>query len=145
MQPTKHLILLGGPTASGKTKLAIELARELGTEVLNADSRQFYRQMRIGTAVPSDEELAAAPHHFIQSHDAAMPLSAADYETQALPLSEDLFKTKDTLVVCGGSGLYLQALSEGLDPLPPADLAYRAELEELFKKEGVAALAALLK
>lgn len=145
MQPTKHLILLGGPTASGKTKLAIEIARELGTEVINADSRQFYRQMRIGTAVPTEEELAAAPHHFIQSHDAAQPLSAADYEAQALPLTKDLFKSKDTLVVCGGSGLYLQALAEGLDPLPPADPAYRNELEELFKKAGVEALAALLK
>jgi len=145
MQPKKHLILLGGPTASGKTKLAIELAHALDTEVLNADSRQFYRQMRIGTAVPSEAELAAAPHHFIQSHDAAQPLSAADYEKQALPLTKDLFQSKDTLVVCGGSGLYLQALAEGLDPLPPADPAYRAELEALFKKEGVNALAAILK
>lgn len=145
MESKKHLILLGGPTASGKTKLAIQLAHELNTEVINADSRQFYQQMRIGTAVPSEEELAAVPHHFIQSHDAAQPLSAADYETQALPLIKSLFKEKDILVVCGGSGLYLQALAEGLDPLPPADLEYRRTLEDLFKSEGVDALAALLK
>lgn len=145
MESKKHLILLGGPTASGKTKLAIQLAHELNTEVINADSRQFYKQMRIGTAVPTKEELAAAPHHFIQSHDAAQPLSAADYETQALPLTKTLFKDKDIVVVCGGSGLYLQALAEGLDPLPPADPEYRRTLEDLFKSEGVDALASLLK
>jgi len=144
-QNKKHLIILGGPTASGKTKLAIAIAQALGTEVLNADSRQFYQQMRIGTAVPTEEELASAPHHFIQSHDAAHPLSAADYETQALKLTKKLFKKHDILVVCGGSGLYLQALASGLDPLPPADPAYRLELEEIFKKEGVDALAAIMK
>lgn len=140
----KYLILIGGPTASGKTRLAIELAKALHTEILNADSRQFYREMSIGTAVPSEEELAAVPHHFIQSHAADKPLSAADYEEEAMPLTEELFKKHDTLIVCGGSGLYLQALAEGLDPLPPADPKYREELERILQEEGLPVLAAML-
>ncbi|MDX5321773.1 MAG: tRNA (adenosine(37)-N6)-dimethylallyltransferase MiaA [Bacteroidota bacterium] len=140
----KKLIVLGGPTASGKTKLAIELAKALHTEIINADSRQFYQEMSIGTAVPSAEELAEVKHHFIQSHSAETPLSAMDFEEQAMPLVEELFKQHDYVIVCGGSGLYLQALAEGLDPLPPADLEYREQLEAQLAQEGVQSLAAML-
>lgn len=141
----KHLILIGGPTASGKTALAIELAAHLKTVIFNADSRQFYKEMTIGTAVPSKEELAAVPHFFIQSHSVDTPLSAADFEEEAFEELEKQFLIYDTIVLCGGSGLYLQALAHGLDPLPPADLTYREELENILKKEGVIALAHLLK
>ena len=138
------LIVIGGPTASGKTQLAIELAERLQTEIINADSRQFYKEMSIGTAVPSPEELKRVPHHLIQSHTVQQPLSAADFEEAALPLLRKLFKQHEQVILCGGSGLYIKALAEGLDPLPPADEAYRKELELLLEKEGVEALANLL-
>ncbi|MBI1221302.1 MAG: tRNA (adenosine(37)-N6)-dimethylallyltransferase MiaA [Bacteroidetes bacterium] len=143
-QHSKFLILIGGPTASGKTRLAIDLAREFKCEIINADSRQFYKEMTVGTAVPSGEELQMAPHHFIQSHSIKNPLSAADFEEEAIPLLEKLFKTQDLVIACGGSGLYLQALAEGLDPLPPANEEYREELESILKQEGIQKLAEML-
>lgn len=144
-QQNKRLILIGGPTASGKTELSIRLAQHFKTVILNADSRQFYKEMCIGTAVPNPDQLAAVPHYFIQSHPVTSPLSAADFETEALDKLDELFSEHDTIIVCGGSGLYLQALASGLDPLPPGDPVYRSELEDLLKLQGVEALAALIR
>lgn len=145
LKKNKRVILIGGPTASGKTELAIQLALHYNTVIFNADSRQFYKEMSIGTAVPSKEELASVPHYFIQSHPVTEPLSAADYEEEALAKLEECFLTQDTVIICGGSGLYLQALATGLDPLPPADPEYREKLEEILKKDGVDTLAQRLK
>lgn len=141
----KQVILVGGPTASGKTELAIQLALHFNTVIFNADSRQFYKEMRIGTAVPSQEQLAAVPHFFIQSHEVSHPLSAADYEKEALQKLEEQFLQHDVVIVCGGSGLFLQALASGLDPLPPADPEYREKLEGILKNDGVDTLAQRLK
>jgi tRNA dimethylallyltransferase len=114
----KKLIVIGGATATGKTALAIRLAQQLATEILSADSRQFYREMSIGTAKPSPEELAAAPHHFIDTHSVANDYSVGDFERDALECLEKIYVTKDVAILVGGSGLYLRAVCEGLDKFP---------------------------
>lgn len=136
-EPVKKLIVVVGPTAIGKTALAIKLANHFATEIISADSRQFFREMEIGTAKPSSEELAAAPHHFINSHSVSTFFSTGDFETEALALSDDLFKSHDYLVMVGGSGLYINAVCNGLDDLPDTDLTIRAELKELLKLQGL--------
>lgn len=135
-----HLILIGGPTASGKTDLAIALAQHLNTVILSADSRQFYRELRIGNARPDAEELAAAPHYFIADRSVEAPLSAGAYAREALALLEDIYRRHDTAIVVGGSGLYLKALTEGLDEFPEVPAAVRAQLEALYQQKGLAAL-----
>src|ERR1700748_1347117 len=102
----KTLIVIAGPTAVGKTAAAIELAKKLNTEIISADSRQFYREMAIGTAKPSPEELAQVKHHFIDSHAITENFSVGDFETQGLALLEDIFKKHDAAILVGGSGLY---------------------------------------
>lgn len=102
----------------GKTAIAIALAKRLGTEIVSADSRQCYREMSIGTAKPSEEELSAVKHHFIDIHSVTTALDAADYETLALGYLQNIFATHDAAVVCGGTGLYIKALCEGLDTMP---------------------------
>ena len=114
----KTLISVVGPTAIGKTALAIGLAKAFNTEILSADSRQFYKEMSIGTAVPSKEELQAAKHHFIQNISIKQEYSVGDFEKDALNLLEELFKTKDMVILVGGSGLYVDALTKGLDEFP---------------------------
>lgn len=114
----KKLIVIGGATATGKTALAIRLANQLGTEILSADSRQFYREMRIGTAKPSPAELAAAPHHFIDFLSVTEPYSVGDFERDALACLERIFSQHETAILVGGSGLYLRAVCEGLDKFP---------------------------
>src|SRR5690606_18561718 len=109
------LISIIGPTAIGKTPLSIKLAQAFNTEILSADSRQFYREMRIGTAAPTPEELAAAPHHFIHHISIEDDYSVGDFERDALALTEGLFEDKEVLVLVGGSGLYVKSLLEGLD------------------------------
>lgn len=102
----------------GKTAIAIALAKRLGTEIVSADSRQCYREMSVGTAKPSAEELREVKHHFIDTHSVTTALDAADYETLALGYLQDIFATRDAAVVCGGTGLYIKALCEGLDTMP---------------------------
>ena len=136
----KHLIVIGGPTASGKTALAIRLARHFGTEILSADSRQFYREMCIGTAKPSGQELAEAPHHFINSLSIHEPYSVGDYERGALDCLARLFEKRDVAILSGGSGLFVKALCEGLDEFPEVPLRLREEVEALFLEKGLAAL-----
>ncbi|WAC40445.1 tRNA (adenosine(37)-N6)-dimethylallyltransferase MiaA [Pedobacter sp. SL55] len=133
----KTLIVVVGPTAIGKTALAIELAKHFNTEIISADSRQFFREMSIGTAKPSEEELAAAPHHFVNSHSVTQLFSTGDFEVQALALMDKLFVRHDVLVMVGGSGLYINAVCNGLDEMPDIDLAIRERLNQQFLNEGI--------
>lgn len=135
--PIKTLIVVVGPTAIGKTDLAIKLAQHYQTEIISADSRQFFKEMEIGTAKPSAEELAAAPHHFINSHSIKTLFSTGDFEVQALKRIESLFKHHNTLIMVGGSGLYIDAVCKGLDKLPEIDLNIREQLNQQFNNEGI--------
>lgn len=136
--PTLHIIL--GPTAVGKSDYAVAEAFRVGSPVVSCDSRQFYREMRIGTARPSEAQLAAVRHYFIADRSVTQPCSAGAFELEALALLEELFKEHDTVVMAGGSGLYIDALCKGLDDFPEADPALRAELSQRLRDEGVAAL-----
>ena len=133
----KTLIVIVGPTAIGKTSLAIELANFYHTEIISADSRQFFREMNIGTAKPSKEELAAARHHFIDSHSVNTLFSTGDFEIEALKLIDQLFKMHDVLIMVGGSGLYIDSVCKGLDKLPEIDLNIREQLNQQFANEGI--------
>jgi len=133
----KTLIVIVGPTAIGKTALAIQLAQHYGTEIISADSRQFFREMYVGTAKPSAEELAAVPHHFIDSHSVKTLFSTGDFEVQALRLIGQLFEKHDQLIMVGGSGLYIDAVCKGLDDLPETDLQIREQLNQQLATEGL--------
>jgi tRNA dimethylallyltransferase len=137
---TKYLIVIGGPTASGKTAMAIELARAFSTEIVSADSRQFYREMRIGTARPTEAELAQARHHFIADRSVTEPLSAGAFEREALVVLDRIFAEHPVAILVGGSGLYLRAVTEGLDEFPTVPPAITAELEQLYARAGLPAL-----
>ena len=141
--PTLHIIL--GPTAVGKTDYAVAEALRVGSPVVSCDSRQFYRELRIGTARPSPEQLAAVRHYFIADRSVTEPCSAGGYEIEALQLLERLFREHDTVVMAGGSGLYIDALCNGLDDFPEADPELREQLSERLRTEGVAALRAELR
>ena len=141
----KTLVVVVGPTAVGKTATAILLAQHFNTEILSADSRQFYREMSIGTAKPDAEELAAAPHHFINSHSIAQEYSAGDFERDALKLLDELFLTKDTVIMVGGSGLFVRAVCEGLDDLPKAPEGVRDALNKAFEENGLGPMKARLR
>ena len=141
--PTLHIIL--GPTAVGKTDYAIAEALRVGSPVVSCDSRQFYQEMRIGVARPSEAQLAQVPHYFIADRSVTEPCSAGGYEIEALSLLERLFRDHDTVVMAGGSGLYIDALCNGLDDFPDADPEIRAQLSERLRTEGVAALRADLR
>ncbi|HMI03606.1 MAG TPA: tRNA (adenosine(37)-N6)-dimethylallyltransferase MiaA [Pedobacter sp.] len=137
MASDQTLIVIAGPTAIGKTALAIRLAQHFSTEIISADSRQFFREMEIGTAKPSAEELAAAPHHFINSHSIQTLFSTGDFEVQALKLIGELFTKKNVLIMVGGSGLYIDAVCKGLDEMPETDLDIRVQLNQLVAAEGL--------
>lgn len=139
-QKKKTLVVVVGPTAVGKTATAIFLAQHFKTEILSADSRQFYKEMTIGTAKPSLEELGAAVHHFIDSHSVHEEYSAGDYEREALSLLNRLFETHDVVIAVGGSGLFVRALTEGLDDLPKAPEGIRGQLNALFEEQGLSVL-----
>lgn len=133
----KYLIVVAGPTAVGKTELCLRLAEALNTDIISADSRQFYRELSIGTAKPSAEELARVPHHFINSHSIAEEYSAGDFERDTLQLLNTLFKDKDCVVMTGGSGLYIKAVCEGLDDLPRSQPGLREELMLRLREDGL--------
>lgn len=133
----KTLIVIAGPTAIGKTALAIELARHFSTEIISADSRQFFREISIGTAKPTPDELAAAKHHFIDSHSISTLFSTGDFEKQALEVLAGIFSENDLAIMVGGSGLYLDAVTKGLDELPDTDMQIREKLNALFQTEGL--------
>jgi len=140
----RKLIVVGGPTASGKTALAIRLAQRLGTAVVSADSRQFYREMNIGVARPSEAELAAAPHYFIADRSVVEPLTAGQYAREALALLDVLFLEYEVVVVVGGSGLYIRALTEGFDVFPETPEVVKEAIRALYAIEGLAGLQAAL-
>lgn len=126
----KRLISIAGPTGVGKSDLSIALALRLSAPIISSDSRQIYRQMRIGTAVPSQEQLKAVKHYFIQTHDVTSNYSAGDYERDAIALLDELFKVHDYVVMAGGSGLYIDAVCDGIDEIPAGDEGLRTLLNE---------------
>lgn len=132
----KRLIVIQGPTASGKTALAIEAAKHFNTVIISADSRQFYKEMSIGTAKPSSEELAEAKHYFIDSHSIENPLSAGQFETEALSLIENELKDLENIIVVGGSGMFIDALCKGLDDIP-TDEEIHQQLREEYDSRGI--------
>ena len=134
---TNFLINILGPTAIGKTSLSIKIANYYQTEIISADSRQFYKEMKIGTAVPEIEELKAAPHHFIQHISVENDYSVGDFEKEAIQKLEDLFEEKQLVVMVGGSGLYIQAVTEGLDDFPDVDPEIRQNLNSHLEKDGI--------
>ena len=142
----KKLLIILGPTAVGKTDYSIETALRYGSPVISCDSRQIYKEMTIGTAVPSAEQLAAVQHYFIHSHTVTQLYTAGKYELEALELINRLFEEgHETLVMAGGSGFYVDALVNGLDDFPSADLKLRGELMARLQEEGVEALRLELK
>ena len=146
MQPKrKTLLTIVGPTAIGKTRMAIALATHFGTEILSCDSRQFFKELRIGTAVPSAGELMAVPHHFIQHKSIFESYSVGDFERDAIALLDKLFKKHDVVVMVGGSGLYAKAIIDGLDDFPEVDEVIRQELNEVYAQKGIGYLQELLK
>lgn len=145
MKNKPYLVSIVGPTAIGKTAKSIALAKHFSSEILSADSRQFYQEMNIGTAVPSLEELAAAPHHFIQHISIHDNYSVGDFEKQSINKLKDLFKKHKILFLVGGSGLYIDAVNKGLDHFPKVDAAIRESLNERLNKEGIEPLQLQLK
>lgn len=137
---TKTLIVLVGPTASGKTALAIQLAQKYQTEIVSADSRQFYIEMTIGTAKPSPEELSAAKHHFINSHHISENFNVGDFEIRALEILNNIFEQHNTALLVGGSGLYINAVCNGFDNLPKAPLHIREQLNQKLITKGIGSL-----
>ncbi len=133
----KTLLVVAGPTAVGKTAVSIRLARHFNTEIISADSRQIFRELNIGTAKPDEAELAAVKHHFIDSHSITENYDAAAYGKEALALIINLFQTRDYLIVCGGSGLYIKALCEGFDDIPEVADEVREKLVEKFETAGI--------
>lgn len=133
----KKAIIIGGPTASGKTGLAISLANHYHTEIISCDSRQCYREMTIGVAKPSEEELAQAPHHFIDSHSIHDEVNAAVFEKYALQKSEEIFKSHDQLIMVGGTGLYIKAFTDGIDAIPEIDPSIREQIISDYQLKGM--------
>lgn len=142
---TKTLISVVGPTAIGKTKLAIDLALYYNTAIISADSRQFFKEMTIGTAVPSKEELSQATHYFIQHKSVLEPYTVGDFEREAMLKIEELFLKHEVLILVGGSGLYINAITKGLDNFPEIASEIRLQLNQQFEKEGITALQERLK
>lgn len=138
------LVVIAGPTAVGKTALSIEIAQQFKTEIISADSRQFYKEISIGTAKPSAQELASCVHHFINHISIKENYTAALFEREALSLCDTLFTAHAQVIVTGGSGLYIDALCHGFDEAPPSDPVLRADLELILQSKGIEALQQLL-
>lgn len=134
----KTLITIVGPTAIGKTALSIKLAQHFSCEIVSCDSRQFFREMRIGTAVPDDEELAAAPHHFIQNKSIFEHYTVGDYEKEAIATLDALFEINDFAILVGGSGLYVDAVLKGFDNFPTIDTSVREAVSKNYELHGIA-------
>lgn len=145
MTMNKNLIVVVGPTAIGKTSLSIALARHFNCEIISADSRQFYKEMSIGTAAPSLDELKQAKHHFIQHISIKNEYSVGDFEKDALDKLSELFKNNDYAILIGGSGLYIDAVTKGLDLFPVIDIKIRQELQKEYNDKGIENLQQQLK
>ena len=141
----KKLIVITGPTACGKTDLSIQVAKQLNTEIVSCDSRQFYKEMSIGTAKPSVLEMDGIPHHFIDSHSITEEINAGEFERQALPIITSLFKKNDYVILCGGSGLFIDAITNGFDEMPSIKPELRTSLRETFTEKGILPLQEQLK
>lgn len=142
---SKYLISIVGPTAIGKTSLSIKLAQHFNTEIISADSRQFFKEMQIGTAAPTPDELAGAKHHFIHHKSIEDDYSVGHFERDAIAKLNELFKTKDIIIMVGGSGLYIDAVTKGLDDFPDVDPNIRLELNNRLENEGLESLQQQLK
>lgn len=140
----KRLISIVGTTGIGKTRLAIDLANQLGTEIISCDSRQFYKEMKIGTAMPTESELAEAKHHFVGNLSINDYYSIGLYEHEALEKLDEIFAKKDVAIMVGGSGMYEKAVVEGLNDLPEADEENQKKLIDIFENEGIEPLQKLL-
>ncbi|WP_126652255.1 tRNA (adenosine(37)-N6)-dimethylallyltransferase MiaA [Chryseobacterium aureum] len=140
----KNLISVVGPTGIGKTRLAIDLAKHFNTEIISCDSRQFFKEMKIGTAAPSEEELAAAPHHFIGNLSVEDYYSIGQYEEDALQKLNELFIAHDTVILVGGSMMYEKAVIEGLHDLPEANPKNQEKLQIIMEQEGIEKLQEIL-
>ena len=141
----KTLLVILGPTAVGKTELSLQVAEHFGCPIINADSRQVYKEIEIGTASPSAEELARVKHYFVHTLPLDAYYSAAEYEKDVLTLLDELFLTHDTVVLSGGSMMYIDAVTKGIDDIPTVDEETRAMLRERFEREGLEPLLAELK
>lgn len=137
MSANRQIIVIGGATASGKTQLAIEVAKKLGTEIINADSRQIYKELNIGVAKPSLYELVAVKHHFVSCTSIHEHFNAGDFQKQGQLVLNQLLDTYGSAVICGGTGLYIKALLEGLDEFPDTDEELRDSIEVKFKEIGL--------
>ncbi|MEA3450689.1 MAG: tRNA (adenosine(37)-N6)-dimethylallyltransferase MiaA, partial [Bacteroidota bacterium] len=139
------LFFVIGPTAVGKTSFAIDLANKLDTEIISSDSRQIFKEMKIGTARPTEVELSKAKHHFIATHSIFDYYNASKYEFEAISLIENLFQHKENLIVAGGSGLYIDAILFGIDDLPTIEKELRDDLQKKYEDEGIESLRFMLK
>lgn len=142
---TKNLIVILGPTAVGKTAMSIAIAKEFDCPVVSADSRQFFKEMNIGTAKPTESEIQGITHYFINSHSITDDFNVGKYETEAIALLEKLFQTHEKVILVGGSGLYIDAVCRGFDELPEADEEIRNKINLLLKTDGIEGLQKLLK
>jgi tRNA dimethylallyltransferase len=140
----KTLIVIAGPTASGKTQLAIDIALELNTEIISCDSRQFFKEMNIGTAKPNAEQLKQVPHHFIGHKSITDEYNAGVFETEALELLDQLFVHYDYLIMVGGSGMYIDAVITGFDQLPQVEEKVKEKLNQIYQEEGLEVLQIML-
>lgn len=131
------VIIIVGPTAAGKTAAAIRLAQQLRAKIISADSRQCYRELNIGVAKPSPQELSAVPHYFIDSHSIREEVNAAVFEKLALQWTEEIFRESPTVVMVGGTGLYIKAFTDGLDDIPPADESIRLHIQQQYEIQGI--------
>lgn len=136
----KQIVIVAGPTAVGKTRVAIDLAKALNTEIVSCDSRQLYKEMSIGTAKPSPQELAEVLHHFIGSHSIHNAYTAADYHRDARAVIDTVLAKNDTVVVAGGTGLFIKAILEGFDSIPDTDPNIESDLIKIFESHGIEAL-----
>ena len=133
----KTVIIVAGPTASGKTAIAIDIALHFHTQIISADSRQCYKELNIGVARPSLQELLQVPHHFIASHSVQEEVTAAGFETEALEKTAELFRQHDQVVMAGGTGLYIKAFCEGLDNIPGIPAAIRQAIIKNYEEQGL--------
>lgn len=134
------IIVIAGPTASGKTSYSIQLAQKLGTVILSADSRQFYKEMSIGTAAPTEDELQQAKHYFVHHISIEDKYDVADYERDAISLLNQLFKQYESVILTGGSGLFIDAVCNGIDPMPDVEPEIREKVENLLREGGLKAM-----
>ncbi len=144
LQPSNTLVVICGPTASGKTALSIEIAKHFNCSIISADSRQFYKEIPIGTAAPSAMEIAEVPHFFVADRSIHHHLNAGEFANEATTILTSLFTESPVQVACGGSGLYLKALTEGLSDALPSNEFIRAEIQEMLKSEGLLSIQRLL-